>query len=226
MDWQLSGIDDISRLVYLKAASLSGTPSVSPSGSGPGVLRVMEDRLSMPMPTPYSGACQPMGPTTSPNAAVAALVQFTSRGAFRAPQEAPRGAKRHREGEEQEEDRAPTEKRFRWEALWVAPTAAARRHFTHYVLNNMVYRVATHAREAVDFAAGSARVRNPGRAVVPMVFRRLSSGASVGLGGRCPCAKPSFFCGASELPWTSTQIIRSGLESLSLVLASRNRDAW
>jgi hypothetical protein len=74
-------IDDISRLVDLKAARLSGTPSVSPSGSGPGVLRVMEDRLSMPMPTPYYGACQPMGPTTSPNAAVAAPVQIASRGA-------------------------------------------------------------------------------------------------------------------------------------------------
>jgi hypothetical protein len=61
------------------------------------------------------------------------------------------------------------------------------------------------ARKAVVFgglfAAESARVRNPGRAVVvPMEFRRLSSGASVGRGGRCPCAKPRFLGGASELP--------------------------
>jgi hypothetical protein len=144
-------IDDINSLVDLFAARLSGTPSVSPSGSGPGILRVMEDQLSMPMPTPGSGACQPMGPTTSPNAAIAALVQFASRGAFRAPLEAPRGAKRPRKGEEQcvvpeEEDRAPTEakKPRKGEAQWVVPKAAAKRHFTHYMLNNMVYQVATH----------------------------------------------------------------------------------
>jgi hypothetical protein len=147
LEAMLDLIDDIRRLVNLKAARLSGTPSVSPSGSGPGVLRVMEDRLSMPVPTPYSGACQPMGSTTSPNAAEAALVQFASRAAFRAPPEARRGlAKRHREGEEQEEDRAPAEEGKKRPKKWVAPPAAARRHFAHYVLHvlhNMVYRVAT-----------------------------------------------------------------------------------
>jgi hypothetical protein len=118
-------IDDIRRsLVDLKTDRLSGTPSVSPSGSGPGVI--MED-LSMPMPTPYSGACQPMGPTTSPNAAEAAQ----------------KGAKRHREGEEQEEDRAPAQEARKRPKKWAAPPAAARRHFTHYVLLNMVHRVPT-----------------------------------------------------------------------------------
>jgi hypothetical protein len=73
---------------------------------------------------PGSGANQPtrMGPTTSPTTAV----QVTGR-EDRAPPEAHREAERPKKGEEE----------------WVVPTAAARNHFTHYVLNNMVYRVAS-----------------------------------------------------------------------------------
>jgi len=95
--------------------------------------------------SPGAGANQPMGPTTSPTCAVqvasredrappAAPERHRKRGVSvseeeedRAPQEAPRGAKRPRKGEEE----------------WQAPPAAARRHFAHYVLLNMVYRVAT-----------------------------------------------------------------------------------
>ncbi len=124
-------IDDISSLVDLFAARLSGTPSVSHSGSGPGVRRVMEDRLSMPMPTPGSGACQPMGPTTSPNAAVAALMQFASRGAFRAPPEAPRGQKDLGKGK----SNGLSQQR---------PRGGISLIMCSIILNNMVYRVATH----------------------------------------------------------------------------------
>jgi hypothetical protein len=131
------------------------------------LVGVMEDRQSMPMPmpmpTPYSGACQPMGPTTPPNAAVAALVPFASGGAFRAPPElpeAPGRAKRHREGEEQEEDCAPTKVAKKGPCgtaprEWVAPSTGARRHFTHYVLHNMVYRVPmTDKRQAYEVRFG------------------------------------------------------------------------
>ncbi len=98
-------------------ARVSGTYAIS----GPGVLRVMEDRLSMP--TPYSGASQLMGPTTSPPAAVQVDGAVD-------PQEAQCLA--HREGK----------KPKRGEGDWVVPRKAARRHFNHYVLNNMVHRAA------------------------------------------------------------------------------------
>jgi hypothetical protein len=90
--------------------------------------------------SPGAGANQPLGPATSPTCAV--LVESREDraeeperhgkranvpGEDRAPQEAPRRAKRPRKGEEE----------------WVAPQAATKRHFTHYVLLNMVYRVAT-----------------------------------------------------------------------------------
>jgi hypothetical protein len=96
--------------------------------------------------SPGAGANQPMGPTTSPTCEV----QVASR-EDRAPPEAPGcHRKRFERGVPEEEDRAPQEaplggKRPRsWEEEWVAPPAAARRHFAHYVLHNMVYRVATY----------------------------------------------------------------------------------
>ena len=93
--------------------------------------------------SPGAGANQPMGPTASPTCAV----QVASR-EDRAPPEAPKRP-RKRGVSEEEEDRAPQEaprgaKRPRkGEEEWKVPPAAARRHFTHYVLHNMVYRVAT-----------------------------------------------------------------------------------
>jgi hypothetical protein len=90
---------------------------------------------------PGSGANQPMGPSSSPTAAPA-------------PEAAP---KRRREGEEQDEP-APTraQKRKRGEgAAWEVPTKGKCRHFTHYVLHNMVYRVPmTDKRQAYEVRFG------------------------------------------------------------------------
>ena len=83
---------------------------------------------------PGSGANQPMGPSSSPTAAPA-------------PEAAPN---RRREGEEQDEP-APTraQKRKRGEgAAWEVPTKGKCRHFTHYVLVNMVHRTPTKEKRA------------------------------------------------------------------------------
>jgi hypothetical protein len=80
--------------------------------------------------------------------------------------------------------------------------------------------------EAADFCSEQARRQKPGGAVVskPMAFRMLSSVASGGWGGRCPCAKPRIFCRASVLPWTSSchqhRSFRLGFETLFF------RNAW
>ena len=82
---------------------------------------------------PDSGANQPMGPSSSPNAAPA-------------PEEA---APKRRRGEEDEPAPEAAKKRKKGGGDdWVVPTRKKCRHFTHYVLMNMVHRTPMKERRA------------------------------------------------------------------------------